>query len=76
MTDDQHHRTNDDTLAHLLQDAEAAVDIDPGSLQQRKHASLFRARAKRSESSMVFGRPPRLPVFAAVTRPSRVFSRM
>ncbi|WP_405968979.1 hypothetical protein OG496_55180 [Streptomyces sp. NBC_00988] len=29
---------HDDPLAHLLQNVEVAVDIDPGSLQQRKHA--------------------------------------
>jgi hypothetical protein len=29
---------DDDTIIHLLQDAECVVDIDPGSLRQRKRA--------------------------------------
>ncbi|MFI6494579.1 hypothetical protein [Streptomyces sp. NPDC050564] len=37
MTDDQHERKDDETIAHLLRDAEGVIDIDPSSLQQRKY---------------------------------------
>ncbi|MFD3504476.1 hypothetical protein [Streptomyces sp. NPDC058678] len=36
MTDAEDDRTDDETIAHLLQGAECVIDIDPGSLQQRK----------------------------------------
>jgi hypothetical protein len=37
VTDDQHERKDDETIAHLLHDAEGVIDIDPSSLQQRKY---------------------------------------
>ncbi|MFF9803102.1 hypothetical protein ACF1G3_37635 [Streptomyces rochei] len=38
MTDAEDDRTDDETIVHLLQDAECVLDINPGSLQQRKRA--------------------------------------